>query len=71
VDFQRRHELDEQRHRYADNHRTRIQTLAPELLRFLRGERGPIATAEEGRTTLAMTLACYDAARTGHRVGIT
>ena len=53
-----------------DNHRRRIEALAPELLKFLRGERGPIATAEEGRTALAMTLACYDSSATGRRVQI-
>jgi predicted dehydrogenase len=53
-----------------DNHRRRIEALAPELLKFLRGERGPVATAEEGRTALAMTLACYDSAATGRRVQI-
>ena len=53
-----------------DNHRRRIEALAPELRRFLRGERGPIATAQEGRTALAMTLACYDSAASGRRVQI-
>ncbi len=53
-----------------DNHRSRVEALAPELLRFLSGERPPIATAEEGRTALAMTLACYDSAQSGHRVQI-
>ena len=53
-----------------DNHRRRIEALAPELLKFLRGERGPIATAEEARTALAMTLACYESAATGRRVQI-
>jgi predicted dehydrogenase len=53
-----------------DNHRRRIEALAPELLTFLRGERGPIATAEEGRTALAMTLACYDSAATGRRMQV-
>jgi predicted dehydrogenase len=52
------------------SHRNRIEALAPELLRFLRGERPPIATAEEGRTALAMTLACYESATSGRRVAI-
>ena len=52
------------------SHGDRIAALAPELLKFLKGERGPIATAEEGRTALAMTLACYESARSGHRVKI-
>ena len=53
-----------------DNHRRRIEALAPELLKFLRGERPPLATAADGRTALAMTLACYDSAATGRRVRI-
>jgi len=40
------------------------------VLKFLRGERPPIATAAEAGTALAMTLACYDSARTGARVRI-
>ena len=52
------------------SHGERIAGLAPELLKFLRGERGPICTAEEGRTSLAMTLACYDASASGRRVMI-
>ena len=35
-----------------------IAALAPELLRFLQGG-PPICTAEEGRTSLKMTLASY------------
>ena len=53
-----------------ENHAHRIAALAPELARFLRGDRPPIATAEEGRTALAMTLACYESAATGRRVQI-
>jgi predicted dehydrogenase len=41
------------------SHGERIAALAPELLAFLEGERPPICTAEEGRTSLRMTLACY------------
>jgi predicted dehydrogenase len=52
------------------NHGERIAALAPELLRFLKGERPPICTAEEGRRSLAMTLACYRAAALGRRVRI-
>lgn len=40
-------------------HSERIAALAPELLKFLRGERPAICTAEEGQTSLKMTLACY------------
>ena len=53
-----------------DDHRRRIEALAHELIKFLLGERAPIATAEEGRTALAMTLACYDSAAAGGRVQI-
>jgi hypothetical protein len=42
--------------------------LAPELAKFLRGERGPICTAEEGRASLKMTLACYDSSTSGRTV---
>jgi predicted dehydrogenase len=51
-------------------HGERIAALAPELLKFLRGERGPICTAQDGRTSLAMTLACYDSSASGKRVAI-
>jgi len=53
-----------------DNHRRRIEALAPQLLGFLRGQRPAIATAEEGRTALAMTVACYGSAASGRRVEI-
>jgi predicted dehydrogenase len=52
------------------NHGARIAALAPEILKFLRGQRPAICTAEEGRTSLAMTLACYRSAETGQRVEI-
>lgn len=50
------------------NHGERIAALARPLLEFLRGRRPPIATAEEGRTALRMTLACYDSAQRGARI---
>jgi predicted dehydrogenase len=50
------------------SHGERIAALAPELARFLRGEREPICTAEEGRTSLRMTLACYDSSASGRTV---
>jgi predicted dehydrogenase len=49
-------------------HGTRIHALAEPLAQWFRGERAPIATAEEGRTSLRMTLACYVSAREGRRV---
>ncbi len=52
------------------NHGARIAALAGPLAEFLHGRRPPIATAEEGRRTLRMTLACYVSTREGRRVGI-
>ncbi len=52
------------------NQGPRISGLAEPLAEFLRGERPPIATAEEGRTSLRMVLACYVSVRTGTRVRI-
>ena len=34
------------------------------------GERGPICSAEEGRDSLRLVLACYVSARTGERVSV-
>ena len=48
----------------------RIAALARPLADFLLGRRPPIATAEEGRTSLRMLLACYVSAREGRRVRI-
>jgi predicted dehydrogenase len=52
------------------SHGERIAALAPELAKFLRGERKPICTAEEGREVLRMTLASYESAHRGERVSI-
>lgn len=52
------------------SHGERISALAPELARFLHGKRPAIATAEEGRIALAMTLACYESSLSGQRVKI-
>jgi predicted dehydrogenase len=51
-------------------HGERIAALAPQLLKFLQGQRPPVCTADEGRTSLAMTLACYQSAAQGRRVTI-
>jgi len=51
-------------------HGNRIGNLAAPLADFLNGRRLPIATAEEGRTVLRMTLACYVSNQEGRRVGI-
>jgi predicted dehydrogenase len=48
----------------------RIAGLAAPIAEFLHGKRPPIATAEQGRTTLRMTLACYISTREGKRVRI-
>ena len=52
------------------SHAERIAALAPELLQFLKGERPPIATAEEGLAALRMTLACYRSAELGRRIAL-
>jgi predicted dehydrogenase len=49
-------------------HGERIAGLAEPLAEFLHGERPPIATVEEGRIALRMTLACYVSVREGRRV---
>ena len=50
------------------SHGERIAALAPELLRFLRGEREPICSAEDGRASLKMTLASYRSSELGRMV---
>ncbi|MCS7060337.1 MAG: Gfo/Idh/MocA family oxidoreductase [Anaerolineae bacterium] len=52
------------------HHSQRIAGLAKPIAEFLAGRRPPIATAEEGRTVLRMTLACYVSVREGRRVRI-
>ena len=51
-------------------HGERIAGLAEPLLHFLQGRRPAIATAEDGRTALRMTLACYESSRLGRRVSM-
>lgn len=51
-----------------DQHGQRIAALADPLAEFLRGQRDAIATAEQGRDALEMTLAAYDSARDGRRI---
>jgi predicted dehydrogenase len=51
-------------------HGERIAALAGPLSDFFHGRRGPIATAEEGRVSLRMTLATYVSSREGRRVRI-
>lgn len=50
------------------SHGDRISALADPLAAFILGARDPIATAEEGRDVLRMTLSCYVSAREGRRV---
>jgi predicted dehydrogenase len=52
------------------NHGYRIAGLAAPISEFLHGKRDAIASAEEGRTSLRMTLACYISTREGRRVRI-
>lgn len=50
------------------SHGARIAGLSEPLADFFHGRRPPLATAEEGRTSLRMTLACYVSSREGQRV---
>ncbi|MBN2450467.1 MAG: Gfo/Idh/MocA family oxidoreductase [Lentisphaeria bacterium] len=52
------------------SHGARIAGLARPLAEFAKGERGPIATAEEGRDVLRLVLACYVSTREGRRVAV-
>lgn len=52
------------------NHGERIANLAGPLAEFVCGKRGPIATVDEGRTALRMTLACYQSAAEGRRINM-
>ena len=49
-------------------HGARISGLAQPLADFLQGRRPPIATAQEGRSVLRMTLGCYVSLRNGRRI---
>ncbi len=49
-------------------HGHRIHALAEPLAEWLHGRRPPISTAEEGRISLRMTLACYISSKEGRRV---
>jgi predicted dehydrogenase len=52
------------------SHFARIIGLAQPLGEFLNGQRGPIATAEDGRRSLRMVLATYVSVREGRRVSL-
>lgn len=49
-------------------HGMRIAGLAEPLAEWLHGKREPVATAEDARFSLRMTLACYVSSRKGRRV---
>lgn len=51
-----------------DGQGLRIANLAAPLADFLNGKRGPLATAEEGRDVLKITMATYEASEGGRRV---
>lgn len=51
-------------------HGERIAGLSGPLAKFLNGDGPPVATAEEGRTSLRMLLACYVSSREGRRVRV-
>lgn len=51
-------------------HGVRISSQARPFAEFLRGERPSICTAQEGRDSLRMVLACYVSSRYGERVRI-
>lgn len=50
------------------NHSERIVALSKSLSDFFHGRAGPVATVEEGRTSLRMVLATYVSTREGRRV---
>jgi predicted dehydrogenase len=67
--------LDKKAWTYSDiatpaGHGERIAGLSKPLAEFFYGQRPPIATAQEGRTSLQMTLACYVSSREGQRVSL-
>jgi predicted dehydrogenase len=51
-------------------HGARIAALSGSISDFFHGRAGPVATAEEGRTSLRMVLATYVSTREGRRVRI-
>jgi predicted dehydrogenase len=49
-------------------HAARIRAVPRQVVDFLHGRRGPIATAADGRVCIEMILSAYEAAHTGRRV---
>jgi predicted dehydrogenase len=48
----------------------RIRAVPRQVVDFLHGRRGPIATVADGRVCIEMILGAYEAARSGRRVGL-
>jgi predicted dehydrogenase len=53
-----------------DRHGERLERLAAPIAEFLHDRQPPIATAEEGRDVLNMTLTCLDSAAEGRRISL-
>ena len=49
-------------------HGARIRDVPRQIIDYLHGKRGPVATAEEGRVCIEMILTAYESAREGKRV---
>jgi predicted dehydrogenase len=49
-------------------HATRIRAVPRQVVDFLHGRRGPIATSPDGRVCIEMILSAYESAHTGRRV---
>jgi predicted dehydrogenase len=49
-------------------HGARIRDVPRQVIDYLHGKRGPVATAEEGRVCIEMILTAYEAAREGKRI---
>jgi predicted dehydrogenase len=49
-------------------HGSRIAAVPRPVVDYLKGERGPLATAEEGKVCIEMILGAYESAREGRRV---
>ncbi len=49
-------------------HGTRIRAVPRPLINYLKGDGGPLATADEGRVCIEMILGAYQSAREGRRV---
>ena len=52
-------------------HGSRIGAVARPVIDYLKGERPPLATAEDGKVCIEMVLAAYESARQGKRIHLT